>query len=488
MAQARLCPACRKTRLSRYNNDPLCAPCIRASRMVPQLAGRGAPAWLWDSPPMRDALARVDLPAAVAVFRAAAGLSQHDLADITGWSQSSLSLFESGQRDTLYDVRALLRFADAVDMPRAALLPVVLGHPGAALPDAWSADVPLADGSVLEETGLDVDRRGFAGLAAGALAAATVPEATVPSRVTAAHVRYLKTCLERIRSRDQNVGGGAVLRQAVAQLARARSMLDKSDYSLQVGRELLAMTADLAVVAGWVAYDSARQQSARQLYNQAEILAGTVDDAELTVHVYANMALQCTHLARISGQCGVAREALRFADRAACAVRNEASPQLRALTALRQATAQAQLNDERAFRTAIAQAHREFDRGPHPAAPSWARFVTAAEIAGHEAMGWVSLGSPGRAAALYRAVLDDKFLSRRNRAYYHARLAGALLAEGDNKQALAEGTALLPSLGDGHIASQRTFNELRPLRAIGEMLGADEFCAGFDAAERTLAA
>jgi len=32
MAQARLCPACRKTRLSRYNPEPLCAPCTRAAR------------------------------------------------------------------------------------------------------------------------------------------------------------------------------------------------------------------------------------------------------------------------------------------------------------------------------------------------------------------------------------------------------------------------------------------------------------------------
>jgi hypothetical protein len=29
MAQVRLCPACRKTRLSRYNPEPLCAPCTR---------------------------------------------------------------------------------------------------------------------------------------------------------------------------------------------------------------------------------------------------------------------------------------------------------------------------------------------------------------------------------------------------------------------------------------------------------------------------
>jgi transcriptional regulator with XRE-family HTH domain len=488
MAQARLCPACRKTRLSRYNPDPLCGPCTRGARTTSALAERGAPTWLWDSPPMRDALARVDLAAAVAVFRAGAGLSQHELADITGWSQSSLSLFESGHRDTLYDVRALLRFADTVNMPREALLPLILGHPDAALPDAWQAELSVAADSVLEEAGVDVDRRGFGSLVAGALAAVALPEVTSPSRVTASHVQYLKACLERTRNRDQNVGGGAVLRQALAQFSRARMMLDKCDYSEQIGRALLAMTAELAVAAGWVAYDSAQQRLARQLYNQAELLAGTADDTELTVHVYANMALQCTHLARVSSQRGVAREAMRFADRAADTARSEASPRLRALTNLRQATAHAQLDDERAFRMAIASARREFDRGPYPADPSWARFVTVAEITGHEAMGWVSLGSPGRAASLYRAVLDDQRLLRRNRAYYHARLVGALIAEGDDRQALAEGVALLPFLDDGHITSRRTFNELRSLRAIGDDLGADEFCMGFDAAEQKLAA
>jgi hypothetical protein len=70
--------------------------------------------------------------------------------------------------------------------------------------------------------------------------------------------------------------------------------------------------------------------------------------------------------------------------------------------------------------------------------------VTVAEITGHEAMGLVSLGSPGRAAPLYRAVLDNQRLPQRNQGYYHARLVGALVAEGDDRQALAEGVALLP--------------------------------------------
>src|SRR3954452_7194970 len=125
-----LCPSCRVTRLSRYNPDPLCGPCLRAARS----AGSVAPVWLWDSEPMRRALARADVGAVVAILRGAAGLSQLDLAHLVqGWSQSTVSLIERGRRDTLYDVRELLRFTDAVAMPREALLPLILGEESATL-------------------------------------------------------------------------------------------------------------------------------------------------------------------------------------------------------------------------------------------------------------------------------------------------------------------------------------------------------------------
>ena len=489
MPGGRLCPACRKSVLSRYNKQPLCGPCTRAAKMAPQQEnGYAAPAWLWDSAPWRDALARTDLPVALAVFRGASGLSQHQLADITGWSQGTLSFFETGQRETLYDIRALLRFADAVDMPREALLPLVLGRADAALPDDWLTDLTLADAGVQEVTIMDVDRRSFGGIAAGAAAAVALPEITVPSRVTPAHVSYLQTCVERIRSRDQNLGGGAVLRQASTQFRRARCMLDKSDYSDPIGRALLIVTADLAVAArlGRVRLrptavcEAALQrgratcrQRRRQRTNRPR-----VSEHGLAVHVSG--ARQRSTRRRSRGP------ETRRSRRPCCSERGIA-----AAACARSASAGGcprQARRRTGLRSAITQAHREFDRGPHPADPSWARFITSAEITGHEAMGWVSLGSPGRAAALYRVVLDDESLLPRNRLYYHARLTGALLAEGDNAQAIAEGLAVLPSLGDGHVTSQRTFNELRPLRPIGERLGADEFCTRFDAIEQTLAA
>ncbi len=161
LAGERICLACRVTVLSRYNSDPLCAACARASRDSAGIV----PTWLWDSRPMREALARVDIPAVVAIFRAASGLSQLELGNlIEGWSQSLVSLTERGLRDTLYDIRRLRAFADTVGMPRAALAPLILGHPDAIL----ECDSTVALQGV--DT-VDLGRREFSFLAAGLAAA-----------------------------------------------------------------------------------------------------------------------------------------------------------------------------------------------------------------------------------------------------------------------------------------------------------------------------
>jgi DNA-binding XRE family transcriptional regulator len=233
---------------------------------------------------MRRALARVDVGAMVAIFRAATGLSQLALANVVeGWSQSTVSLIERGRRDTLYDIRELLRFADMVDMPREALLPVVLGQPNAMLEVNDDVEPPgaMVDG---------VSRRSFNGIAAGVAAAGLMPAIGVPDRVDAAHVRYLRACVNQLDDRGHELGGGAVLRQAVRQFTRARAMLDESDYTGEIGRQLLLVTAELGVLAAWEAYDCADHRLARSLYGEAALLADTAEDPALIVHVCAHMA------------------------------------------------------------------------------------------------------------------------------------------------------------------------------------------------------
>ena len=132
---ARLCGSCRKTRLSGYNPGDFCTPCQRALFDRQYLAGPGArddmAAWVWDTGPMRDALARLDFPAVLVIYRSAAGLSRRELGERTGLSESVIWYWEAGRRQGIYDIRQLLQFADSLRMPRPALLPVILGEPDA---------------------------------------------------------------------------------------------------------------------------------------------------------------------------------------------------------------------------------------------------------------------------------------------------------------------------------------------------------------------
>jgi transcriptional regulator with XRE-family HTH domain len=467
MATKRVCSVCRSTLLSRFNSDDVCASCTVAARDLENVGST----WLWDSQPMRDALARRDLSAAMVIFRASSGLSQQDLADVMGWSQSKVCLIERGQRDTLFDIRELLRFADMVNMPRWALVPLLLGNPDATL----AGDLENHGNSGVGDI---VDRRRFNGFVAGAAAALAIPVGAIPARVTKAHARYLRTCADSWYTRDQVVGGAALLAQAMRQWRQARRMLDESSYTEQTGRELMNATGELAICVGWLSYDGGDQQAARRLYSEALLLANQADDQSLAAHVLEKMSLQSAHLAR-EGNRGQAREAIRLSTRAADLVRRDPTPRLHSLIAARQAIAYAALGDGQGFKTAMTRAWRELDRGWSVDDPVWLQFVVPAEITIHEAKGQAYLGNHNCAVALYRRSLDDPDLSRRNRACYQAQFAAALANSGDAATAISEGLSVLPML-EQDLASPRIVLELRPVRSSAGQLGAKEFCERFD--------
>jgi hypothetical protein len=472
MGEAGTCPACREARLP-GQGSPLCAACTDAARhTVPR------PLWLFDSALLRTALAQVNLPAVPAIIRAASGLSQSDLAVIAGWSRSALGLYEHGQRGAVFDIRVVLQFADAVGMPREALLPLVLGDDGARLAACSDAD----------ETGVDVDRRSFGGLAAGAAVAAVLPEPTLPSRVTASHIKYLQACVNSLYSSDRVVGGGSLLKPALRLWHRTRKMLDESSYTETIGHDLLAVAGRLAACGGWLAFDAGNVPLAQSLYSQARVLAGNTEDTILTVQALTQSSMLASYAARTSDNTGMkirlARKGWLLANQAADEARYEPFPRLHALIALRHAYAAELLDNTAAFRAAITRARRELDRGPRDTDPEWVQFVGTAEITASEAGGYRDLGEPARSEELYRGALEGD-LPPRDRANHATGLALALLDQDATAHAVDAGTNVLPAL-EGGLTSIRTLKALHPIRVAAEKVNNEEFCARFDAAERAL--
>lgn len=325
-----------------------------------------------------------------------------------------------------------------------------------------------------------VNRREFGITAMGMLAGSLIPPAKVPASVSAGHVRALRDAAERLCSSDWHVGGSALLHEARAHYAAARTMLDSSTYTSAVGADLQAVTAELAAGAGFIAFDAAQQGLARSLLTEAALLAAGAADPLVTADTYSLLALQSAYLAESAGDArtGLAREALRFLDQAVAAARHEASPRVHVIIAMRRARAYGLLGDGREARAHITIARRELDHGDHPHDPHWTAFVTPSEVTAHEAMTRLALGETGHAAALFQNVLSDPGLPARNRALYQASLASALTASGDQSQAAAEGLRVLPVL-EGPVRSARTVNQLRPVR---EQAARDsEFAIRFDA-------
>ena len=274
------CPACRTGVLAR-RGDPLCPDCLKASREMPS-----RPLWLFDSPLLRQALAHVNLPAVPAIVRAACGLSQRDLAAIVGWSPATLSYYERGQRDGMFDIRTALHFADAVGMPRGALLPLVFAD----------TDAGQAAGAE-DEMGMELSRRDFGGLVAAAGLAAASPAIRVPRAVSSSHIRYWQACTDVLYIRDRAVGGTALLSSALQQWQRVAPAVQGANAG-EPDRQLLAVAGELALCTGWIALDGGRLPLAQPLYEQARELAVRAGDVMLAVHVLTNQSMLYAEMAR----------------------------------------------------------------------------------------------------------------------------------------------------------------------------------------------
>ena len=465
MPTALACPACRAGMLAR-RGDPLCPTCAKAAG---EMAAR--PLWVFDSLLLREALAQVNLAAVPAIVRAACGLSQRDLAAIVGWNPATLSYYERGQRDGIFDIRTVLQFADAVGMPRGVLLPLVF------------AGVAVGQMTDYEhEMSVKLSR----GCRGSLVAAASLP-VNVPRTVSGSHVRYWRACTDVLYSRVRAVGGTALLPSLLQQWQRVAPAVQGSSTG-EPDSQLVAAAGELALCTGWIALDAECLTLAQPLYEKARELAVSAGDVMLAVHALTSLSMLHAEMARTGPSRESARQALGLAYQAADQGRYIPIPPLHALIALRHASAASLLGDKAAFRAAIGQARRELNRGPWDGdPPQWLRFVSETEITATEATGYLNLGDAACGAMLYRQVLTSD-LSPRNRALYGAGLADALMRQGADQEAVATATDILPALENG-VTSMRCLSRLRLIRrAVGNIAWAQEFRERFDAAEQALTA
>jgi transcriptional regulator with XRE-family HTH domain len=222
--------------------------------------------------PARRALAERDI-AAVYRLLTEAGVSQHQIAYLTGQSQSEVSEILKGRRVVqAYDV--LVRIAEGLNVPRAWM--------GLAYDEDEVAEssVGLAVGEeVVDE---NMKRRVLLTAAGATLLGAptlsgilelpTPPDTPtpLPSRLGASDVAALKELTAVLRTGARTYGGGADVVTAVANRSRPLMSVPSSD---PIKAELGSALADLHTLAGWCCVDSGLHDQARACFATAMDLA-----------------------------------------------------------------------------------------------------------------------------------------------------------------------------------------------------------------------
>ncbi|MGW5610136.1 tetratricopeptide repeat protein [Streptomyces sp. NPDC003753] len=298
-----------------------------------------------------------------------------------------------------------------------------------------------------------VRRREFiaVGLAA-ALGLDTIPNR---GRLGTSDVERIRTIVPALYKHDHQLGGGALHDVATDALQRVQFSLNHCTYGERVERLLYSAIGDLAASAGWFAYDAGRQDDATRLYSEA-LQAGMLSgDGMLQARVWSNLAMQ----ARILGR---DHEALRIGRAAVDTRQAKADPWLMALLHCRQAVGYARTGERVRAQRSLARAETAYERAQGEP-DAWLSFLTPAEITGLAGAAHHALGQYGRAADLTTDaldMLDARF--ERNRVYYTAQRAQALLDGGRIEEAAAEAARAVESAG--LVQSERVRDKLSGLR------------------------
>lgn len=226
------------------------------------------------------------------------------------------------------------------------------------------------------------------------------------------HIEELRAVADNARTWDSRFGGAALKSHSLTTYLDERiTPLLHARYSERDGRELFSVTAEMARLAGWTAFDSGQHQAAQRHFIQALRLAKAAGDIHLGSYVLATMAMQ-------SLMRGFPSQAVDMAQGAFERVPG-ADPRVLGFAKLIEARAHAREGNPRSACACLAMAERFQERGAAEGAGErpWIGFFTRQRIVTDAAeifrdlgrpkstFAWHALGSmPGEAFARSRGI------------------------------------------------------------------------------------
>jgi transcriptional regulator with XRE-family HTH domain len=218
-----------------------------------------------NTPEGRRALADRDIGTVYRLLNAA-GVSQRDIAELTGQSQSEVSEILTGRRVMGYDV--FVKIAKGLDIPRGFM---GLAYDEDLLPEV---DEDVKRRELLASGGLALFDRPVFGHLLG-LPRPPEPPTPLPSRLGKADVTALNALTAELRAWSQRWGGGA---QTISAVAYRSEQLLGVPASEEVHRAIVSVIANLHTVAGFAAFDEELDDLASSHFAHAISFAGSVND------------------------------------------------------------------------------------------------------------------------------------------------------------------------------------------------------------------
>ncbi|MBV8932303.1 MAG: helix-turn-helix transcriptional regulator, partial [Kutzneria sp.] len=312
---------------------------------------------------MRNALAARDVSSVYRQLRRV-GVSQRQIAAMTGQSQSEVSEILKGRQVMAYDV--LARIADGLGVPR--------GYMGLAYDETTALKLAGGVDEAEQREDEEVKRRQFlqhaAAVTMGAQVlgpdtgqwVATAAQTPTPNRIGLTDVRQIEAATRALRSLDYQYGGGFCRDAVVAQLSWTRQLLEVTSSDV-VRSRLFKAVADMHSLAGWTSFDIGLLDSARTHFAKALELAKQGGDNGLVANILYRMG-------RVYLQNEAPGEALKMFQLGQIAAQESGSALTVAVLCANEAWAYGKLNRQDQVQRMIGRTRDEFERAQSEDVPS----------------------------------------------------------------------------------------------------------------------
>ncbi|GAA1967112.1 helix-turn-helix transcriptional regulator [Amycolatopsis minnesotensis] len=416
----------------------------------------------WEQKEMRAVLAAREISGVYRLLRRE-GVSQRQIAAMTGQSQSEVSEILKGRQVMAYDV--LARIADGLGVPR--------GYMGLAYDEATAISVVGAVDEQQAEEDESVKRRKFLAHAAQVTMGAAVfgptseawassPARTpAPGRIGMTDVRLVEAATRALRALDYQYGGGFCRDAVVAQLSWGQQMLESSAVDVVKSRLFVAL-ADLHSLAGWTSFDTGLVDSARGHFANALDLAKQGENHPLVANVLYRMGRVYLHE-------NAPNDALKLFQLGQIAAQEAGSELAVSILCANEAWAYALMGNAEQAMKLLGRSKSEFDRADHDNVETWAKFFNETDV--HAMIGTVHTVLAQKVdvahtkyaiPALSRAIGAYGDDMARSRTFNLSALATNHLLEGDIDHGAKVGRAALDA-ADG-LRSHRIKDRMKPLK------------------------